>query len=246
MAPLKSIIVAFLLAYSAWGQTTTRTFHLTTLTTLPGSNEIATVLRTLGVRNIVADISSHTITVSGTDAELGLAAWLVEHFDSEQPQTATAQYAFPGSPDDTVRIFYLVNVPAQSILNEMVTSLRVTADIQRIFTCTPQNAIAMRTTAAKAQLAEWLIQQLDVPADAHPSGERYGFAGPGGPGEVVEVAFLKYPRTQAGLNEAVTAIRSVANIRYIFTRSSPQGMVFRGSVDQVQSAERILQEIDVQ
>jgi hypothetical protein len=246
MAPLKSIIVAFLVAYGAWGQTTTRTFHLTTVSTTPALNEITTIVRTLGVRNIFADVTSHSITVSGTDAELAMAAWLVEHLDMEQPQAATAQYSFSGSPDDSVRIFYLANTPNNYGLNEMVTSLRVAADIQRIFTYSPQKAIAMRTTPAKAQLAEWLVQQLDVPADNHPSGERYGFGGPGGSGEVVEVAFLKHPRTETGLNEAVTAVRSMANIRYIFTRSSPQGMVFRGSADQVQSAERILQEIDVQ
>jgi hypothetical protein len=244
MALLKNIIVA-LIASCAWGQTTSRTFHLTTVSTLAGMNELATIIRTLDANAIFADETSQTLTVSGTDAELALAAWLVEQLDSEHPQFASPQYTVAGSAQDAVRIFYLVNTPTQAGLNELVTTLRTIGDIQRIFTYSPPKAIAIRTTDANAQLAEWLVQQLDVSPGNHPSVERYGYATPGGPSEVVEVAFLTHERTQAGLNDAVTVLRTATGIRKIFTRSTPQGIAFCGSAEQVLSAERLLQQIDV-
>jgi hypothetical protein len=248
MLPVKTIIVAgaaLLLPSGAWGQTS-RTFHLNTAPTVAAMNEISTIIRTLGAGHGMVDTPSQTITVVGNEAELELAAWLVGQLNTEQPQTGSPQYTVGGNAQDIVRILYLVNTPEMSGLNEMVTSLRVICDTQRIFTYSPLKAIAVRTTPEKAQLSEWVVQQLDVTPDSHTSGERYGFAGPGGPGEVVEVAFLKQSRTPSGLNEAVTVIRTATGIHSIFTRSNPQGIVFRGSTEQVQSAEKLLQQIDAQ
>jgi type II secretory pathway component GspD/PulD (secretin) len=250
MALLKNIIVTAaalsLLASAALAQITSRTFHLTTVSPPAGMNELATVIRTLDANAIFADETSKTLTVSGTDAELALAAWLIGQLDSEHPQSASPQYTVAGSAQDAVRIFYLVNTPTQAGLNELVTSIRAVGDIHRIFTYSPPKAIAIRTTGAKAQLAEWLVQQLDVSPGNPPNGERYGFAGPEGSSEVVEVAYLTRERTPAGLNDAVTALRTATGIRHIFTRSTPQGIAFRGSADRVQTAERLLQQLDVQ
>lgn len=192
------------------------------------------------------DAASQTITVRGTDDQLASAAWLVEQLDRERPQSGTPQYAVAGSPQDAVRIFYLVNTPTMSGLNEMVTTLRAIGDVQRIFTYSAAQAIVIRTTDAKSQLAGWLVQQMDVSPGSHPTVERYPGAGPEGPDELVEVAFLTHERSQAGLNDAVTVLRVGAGIRSIFTRSTPQGIAFRGSAGQIQSAERLLQQIDVQ
>jgi hypothetical protein len=206
-------------------------------------NELATIIRTLDVGGIV-DTPSHTFTMSGTDAELALAAWLIGQLNTEHPQSASPQYTVAGSAQNTVRILYLVNTHFPALLNEVVTSIRVISDIQRIFTFSQSSAIVIRTTPDKAQLADWLVQQLDVTPENHAAGERYGAPGP--EGDVVEVAFLKHARTQAGFNEAITVLRTATGIRSIFTRSIPQGIVFRGSAEQVQSAEKVLQEIDVE
>lgn len=118
MVLLKNIIVTvagvLLLASGALGQNTSRTFHLTTVSTLAGMNELATIIRTLDANAIFADKTSQTLTVRGTDAELALAAWLIEQLDSEHPQSASPQYTVAGSAQDAVRIFYLVNTPTQA------------------------------------------------------------------------------------------------------------------------------------
>jgi hypothetical protein len=244
MVPLRKVIfAAFALASGVMGQTTSRTFHLTTVTSQAGLNEIATIIRTLGGGVPTSDAAD--ITVSGTDDELAFAAWLVQHLDLQNPPLAPAQYTVTGSEPDSVRIFYLAHTPAQAPLNEFVTNLRVNADIQRIFTYSPLRAVAIRTTAAKAQLAEWMVHQMDVSPDSHASGGRFDLATPGRPSEVVEVAYLTHPLAGPGLNEIVTTLRTVADMQKIFTHSSaPQGMAFRNDAAHVQFADWLFHQLD--
>jgi general secretion pathway protein D len=65
--------------------------------------------------------------------------------------------------DQVVKVFYLQNVGQQAELNEAVTVLRTVADIQKIFTSTPMNAIIIRAAADKIPLAEKLIAAIDKP-----------------------------------------------------------------------------------
>ena len=65
--------------------------------------------------------------------------------------------------EQVVKVFYLQNVTAQAELNEAVTVLRTVADIQKVFTSTPMNAIVIRAAADKIPLAEKLIAAIDKP-----------------------------------------------------------------------------------
>jgi general secretion pathway protein D len=65
--------------------------------------------------------------------------------------------------EQVVKVFYLQNVGQQQELNEAVTVLRTVADIQKIFTSTPMNAIIIRAAADKIPLAEKLIAAIDKP-----------------------------------------------------------------------------------
>ena len=65
--------------------------------------------------------------------------------------------------EQVVKVFYLQNVGQQAELNEAMTVLRTVADIQKIFTSTPMNAIIIRAPADKIPLAEKLIAAIDKP-----------------------------------------------------------------------------------
>ncbi len=65
--------------------------------------------------------------------------------------------------EQVIKVFYLQNVGQQAELNEAVTVLRTVADIQKIFTSTPMNAIIIRAAADKIPLAEKLIAAIDKP-----------------------------------------------------------------------------------
>ena len=65
--------------------------------------------------------------------------------------------------EQVVKVFYLQNVGQAAELNEAVTVLRTVADIQKVFTSTPMNAIIVRAAADKIPLAEKLIAAIDKP-----------------------------------------------------------------------------------
>jgi general secretion pathway protein D len=65
--------------------------------------------------------------------------------------------------DLVVKVFYLKNATQQAELAETVTLLRTVADIQRVFQCTPLNAIVVRAEADKVRLAEKIIAAIDKP-----------------------------------------------------------------------------------
>ena len=65
--------------------------------------------------------------------------------------------------EQVVKVFYLQNVGQQAELNEAMTVLRTVADIQKVFTSTPMNAIIIRAAADKIPLAEKLIAAIDKP-----------------------------------------------------------------------------------
>jgi hypothetical protein len=120
-------------------------------------------------------------------------------------------------------------------------------NIQRIFTYSALHAIAIRATPASAEFADWLVHQMDVSPAHLPSTAQYeiptGRCGNG----LAEVAFLKYPRSQSGLYEIVTTIRTVADVQMIFTHTSaPQGITFRGCTSNVQLAGWLFHQIDAQ
>src|SRR5215471_21478745 len=101
MAMVKNIRFAFavtiLLAPGAVAQTSSRTFHLTTPSV--ALRAMGTLLR-LAVEQVTVDEQNQTVSVSGSESDLALAAWFVEQFDTANAKPATLQYTVQGSPQD--------------------------------------------------------------------------------------------------------------------------------------------------
>jgi hypothetical protein len=244
MTPLRCAL-ALLAAAGLYGQTSSRIFHLTTAQNANAQNEIATILRSVGnIQQISGDDVKFEITATGSNTDLATAAWLIDHLDTNVRQSA--QYSVPDS-SDVVSIVYLSNTPTMASLNEVATSLRAVGKVTHIFTYSSARAITMRTTGDQTQLASWLVRQIDVSGDDKNRWHQprvYTIAG--NPQEIVKVVYLIHPTTQpAYLNEMVTVLRTIADLRSIFTRSEPQGIAFRGTVAQVQLGDWLFQQLDV-
>lgn len=65
--------------------------------------------------------------------------------------------------EQVVKVFYLTNVTLPQEIQEIVTTLRTVAEIQKIFTYNAQNAIIVRAEADKMALAEKIVADLDKP-----------------------------------------------------------------------------------
>jgi hypothetical protein len=94
-----------------------------------------------------------------------------------------------------------------------VTTVRSVADIRRVFVYNALNAVAVRGTGQQMSLAAWLVDQLNQPAHtAAPAPHEYKLPGDDG----ARVFELTYPQTPQQLQEIVTILRSIGDIRRLF------------------------------
>jgi len=153
------------------GQNVDRVFRFRNTQTVQGYQEFATVLRTVtGIRDLYVHIDKGTLDVHGTDDQLALVSWLfneldrpaIERLDPQPSQdSATHEFRVPGSDDDRVHVFHLAHIKTAQGLQEIVTSIRKSTGIQRIFVCDGPRAVALRGTADQIVVAERLIHEED-------------------------------------------------------------------------------------
>jgi hypothetical protein len=148
-----------------------RVFYLTQTDTGQGLQEIIITIRTIAdIQRIFPCTAPRALALRGTAGQVALAEWLVNALDkpsggAQQSQSSgTHEYRAPGSSDDVVRVFYLTHTDTVQGLQEIVTTIRTIADIQRIFVCNASRALALRGTAGQVARAERLIVELDKPS----------------------------------------------------------------------------------
>lgn len=217
-----------------------RSFHLTQNETAGQMNQIATLIRsTGGIQQIWADDLQRTVSVTGTSAQLDMAAWYVKQLDRATPPPSPQDYQ--AGSDDTVRMFFLSHVSTSQQLQEVVTNLRAIIDIKRLFTYDTLHAVAMRGTGSQIAMATWLVNQLDqavgVPS---PAPNDYALSGD----DVTHVFNLSNPRVPMETYEMVTLIRSVADVQRIFTYTARKTIVVRTSPDHMALTAWLVKQLD--
>ena len=241
MRPVGTIVfLSTALAASVAAAQTTRLFHLIQNETADQMFQIATLIRsTGGIQQIWADDLQRTVSVTGTSAELDMAAWYVKQLDRATPPPSPQDY--PVGNDDTVRMFFLAHVSTSQQLQEIVTNLRAIIDIKRLFIYDTLHAVAMRGTGSQNAMATWLVNQLDQPIGV-PSPAPNGYALSGD--DVTQVFNLSNPRVPMETQEMVTLIRSVADIQRIFTYNARKTIVVRTSPDRMALTAWLVKQLD--
>ena len=148
-------------------------FHFANTETVRGFQEIATVMRTLvGIRELSLDIPQKAMVVHGTAGQIALAEWLFSQLDAsgsgqgpatQNQNSGTHDYRVPGTSDDVAHVFYLTHADTVQGAQEIVTTIRKTIDIRRVFFCSASRALALRGTVDQVARAERLIQETDKP-----------------------------------------------------------------------------------
>src|SRR5882762_10049579 len=241
MRPVGTIVfLSTALAASVAAAQTTRVFHLIQNETADQMFQIATLIRsTGGIQQIWADDLQRTVSVTGTSAELDMAAWYVKQLDLATPPPSPQDY--PVGNDDTVRMFFLVHVSTSQQLQEIVTNLRAIIDIKRLFIYDTLHALAVRGTGSQNAMATWLVNQLDQPIGVpSPAPNDYALSGD----DVTHVFNLSNPRVPMETQEMVTLIRSVADIQRIFTYNARKTIVVRTSPDRMALTAWLVKQLD--
>src|SRR5262249_36565272 len=130
---------------------------------------------------------------------------------------------------------------------EVATMLRTIADIRRVFTYNAPRAIAVRGTADQIAFANWLFNEVDQPvhgAQGHASGIYTSPVVGREDATTTRVFYLQHTATPQDLQNIATQIRTTAQIGRVFTWNLARAVTLRGSVDQIEKAERMLAELD--
>ena len=217
------------------------------------------VCRMTGISDATADTERNAVILQGSAGQLALAEWLMEDLEvaagqsalsRPSPDSTSHQTRVPGSADELVRVFHLQHATTDQDRQDLSTLMRVTADIQVLFTCIPPRAVVARATAGQIRVAEWLVNALDKPPDWQPrtASERvsthYESQRPGAPDDVARVVYLSNTTTSNAMQELGNAMRVIASLRWVFFFDSPKALVLRGTVEEMALAEWLLVELD--
>jgi hypothetical protein len=235
-------------SFAGWGQTQDRVFQFRNTDSDQNFLEAATLIRTIAdIQRVKADEAKRSLELSGTGQQMALAEWLFQELDRPQPAnlgnkgTAVREYTMDSGPENVVRIFYLTNTKTVQNFQEVATLVRTIADIRRVFTYNAPRAMVARSTAEQIATAAWVVNALDQSADAE-----YHMAASTDPhGEtVVHVFHIAHAVSVQDFQEVATAIRTIGDIRRVFTYNDPRIMVTRTTAEQTALVQWLVQQMD--
>lgn len=241
------IAIAVCFVSVALGQNVDRVFRLTNATAVTSLQEIATTLRTIGqIQQLSVDNVHATLTVKGTADQMALAEWLVPKLDvTAGSNPGPQEYRVPGDSDDVVVVYGLAHATTMQSVQEIATTLRTVAEIQKIFAISTP-IVTLRGTASQMALAKFLLAELDQPAQARQNAFVHEFRMTGGGNNTVVVYGLAHTDSAQSLQEIITNIRAVLDIKRIFQVTAPKLLAVRGSESQVQTLKWLVPELDRQ
>jgi hypothetical protein len=198
--------------------------------------------------------------MSGTPVQIALAEWLFNQMDQPAPSSGALprEYRVPDDPENVVRMFYLVHPTSVRELEECAVAIRTVADIRRLSTYGFQNIVVARGTPDQMALTEWLVKEMDQPSDspalAHPPTlilgvqtiltDKREYQVSGSADDIVRVMHLANTPTVQDFQEVAVLIRTIADIRRVFTYNGPRLVVARGTADQIALAAWLTHELD--
>jgi hypothetical protein len=215
--------------------------HFTRAETDRELQEIATDIRLITEMPLVSvDPAQRTLTLHGTGAQIALAEWLFNQWESSTP-AATQEYRL--SSDDIVAVFHLVHTPTVQSLQGVATDVRTMANLRRLFTYNAPRVISARGGASQIAVAEWLVSQLDQPASQAARSGVHEYRPSGTADDVVRVFYPANAGTPEGLQEMATDIRTIANIRLFFIYTGTSALIARGTAAEMAFAEWLVNEL---
>jgi hypothetical protein len=209
--------------------------------------EIATIVRSVAdiqrifINNVVSENTQHAIVMRGTGSAIALAAWLINQLDQSVGVASPAPHQYNISDGDVTQAVSLTYPQTVREMQEIVTLIRSVADVQRIFIYNTRKTIALRGTAEQIALTEWLLNLLDRQAPAMGTNE---YRMTSGAENLVRVFYLANSRTPADTQKIAAQVRSAARVQRLFVYSPLSALALRGTVGQVATAEKVIEEMN--
>jgi hypothetical protein len=107
--------------------------------------------------------------------------------------------------------------------------------------------VALRGTAEQVALAAWLVTELDKPVTGQAATEDstapHEYRLSSGADDLVRVFYLASSQSAQDLQKAAVQVRTTAGIPRLFVYKALGAMAVRGTVGQVTTAEKVIEEM---
>jgi hypothetical protein len=128
---------------------------------------------------------------------------------------------------------------------EINNAVRSIADIKEATMNPASRTLNLRGPATRMAAAEWIFHELDRPNQpAIPNSDIHDFRPAGTADVVVSVYYPERLHTPMALQEVVNAVRSIADIPYLFPVNAVNAVVMRGTAAQIALAKWAFQQLD--
>lgn len=231
--------------YRVSGDDVVLVYSLAHTATTTGMQEIITTLRTVGEIQYVYNLNTaKVIPLRGTPSQIALAKFMISELDQAEQQRKTPvihTFVFTEKPSTAV-VYGLVHTPDATSLQEVITTLRTVAQVQRVYNVTGPKLLSFRETPEMVPVVKWLISELDR------SGPNTGLNEmrmPGGKDDVIRVFYPAHISNARDLQAMMGTLRKSAMMQRIYTNSVPPALVVRGTADQIHLAGQLIAQKDV-
>jgi len=239
------LAVAALFATWGFGQGQDKTFYFTHPASAAEMEATARAMTIIAeLRSILPDPERQALVVHGPLDKLVTAEWLFHQLDLP---AATAESKLAGEHDEVLSLFRISPSASSADLTQLITAIRLTADLQPVTSMERLNLIVARGPAADLAAAGWIVRQLSPFDGAPPTGDS-----PACPMEpirafsrgAIRIFRMKSDTTSESRLALMTAIRTITAMQMIFPFDSGKAVILRGPSDQMAMAEWLIQELD--
>jgi hypothetical protein len=134
-----------------------RIYYLPNNATSRDVQEVLTNLRTvIDIQKVFSITQPKMLAIRGTAASLDRAEWLIQKLDAPVGSQNPADNTF-GTEPDLVQVFYLPPSTSLKTMQDLVTKLRTTAKIQKVFDKTTPPTITVRGDTALLAQAQQIV-----------------------------------------------------------------------------------------
>ncbi len=231
------LVTAF--AAIATAQPAERVLHFVHTQSLQNRQEIATAVRTIStIHDVSLDQDGAALTIHGPAEQMALGEWLFKTLDVASPADPGEPYRVTGT-DEAVRVFYIPKAKTVQEFQELATLARTMGDIRYVFTYNEQRALILRANADQFALTEFLLGEFN---QAQPDAKEYRMAA--GKDNVARVFRVTSPHDVREFQMMATAVRTITDVRRLFTLNNPKEIAVRGDAGQIAATEWLLAQLD--
>jgi hypothetical protein len=250
-------LAVVLCASCALGQTqaTDRVYNLSHTATAKDFQALTKLIVSVAkVNETSANEAQRTLSVTGTTNQIAVSDWLVKELDRDAPTNPAAQpsqdkavHQYAASDNDMVRIFYFPLVGSIAGFQNIATVVRTIVYIANAYAYNPLRAIVVRDTSDQIATAAWMVEQMtEAIQTGLMSADEYRM--PRVTDNVIRMYLAKSSDSIQTVAEIVTDIRSIGDIRRIFTAwapdLAPEIVAMRGTNDQIALGDWLFQQLE--